>query len=165
MVWCSVIRQMFAIPSCITTAQTSARLVGSVASLSASSATLSQPSFFSSTNCRCSSRSSVWLWFRPTNSFSSATWPATCSWLLPASKSVRVTRIVSVVCTRFDDVAPVADAVVTLRTAAARSVSSGRIRLYACHMSSGSSGSSVAVPAPVRRSMLCLMRRMVSRVR
>lgn len=63
-------------------------------------------------------------------------------------------------CTRDDDVEPVADSVVTRRIAEARSRSVGASRLYACHMSSGSSGKSVTVPEP-SFSMFCFMSRIL----
>lgn len=63
-------------------------------------------------------------------------------------------------CTRVEDVEPVADSVVTRRRAEARSRSEGRMRLYVNHISSESSGKRVMVPEP-SRSIACLIRRIL----
>lgn len=64
----------------------------------------------------------------------------TCAWV---SKSMVSTDMVSVVRTRLllDD--PVAVSFCTLRIVVERTLSPSEIRLYACHISSGSSGISV----------------------
>lgn len=57
-------------------------------------------------------------------------------------------------CTRVEEVLPVADSVVMRRIAEARRMSEGAMRLYACHLFTGQQKLSCMSCAPMRSSLI-----------
>jgi hypothetical protein len=128
-----VMTQIFASPSCITTAARSSPRFWRSDSRSVCVATESHPYGFSSVNGRWSSRSRVWYCPVLTWAFFLITVPETCRCEACGSKKVDVTRMTRSVWTRSEVVLPVLVVRVTLRIACAFRMSSGAIRLFACH--------------------------------